>query len=381
MIRLAINASSLLVPHTGIAAYTRNLALALKASGEVDPMFFYRFGWSNEIRQAALPGAAGLRATILKWIPRPYWLGRLGVQQRAFSKGTRAHAFDLYHEPGFLPLRFDGPTVITIHDLSPLRFPETHPADRVRNIEKYLPKAVEQAAKILVDSEFVKREVMELLGVDAAKVRPVLLGVSDEFAPRTRQQTAEILGKHGLAHGGYMLAVGTLEPRKNLIQGIEAHAELPGQLRQRFPLVIAGSKGWLTEALEKRIGDAERRGDVRWLGYVPAEDLPYLYAGARLLIYPSLYEGFGLPVLEAMASGVPVVTSNRASIPEVAGDAAVMVDPQDRRVLREAIARIAADETYWRDRAERGLARARRFTWQRCAAETFAVYREVLGPA
>jgi alpha-1,3-rhamnosyl/mannosyltransferase len=381
MIRLAFNASSLLVPHTGIGAYTRNLGSALRASGEVDPLFFYGLGWSSEIRQAALPGAASLRASILKWIPRPYWLKRLGIQQRSFNQGARAHRFDLYHEPGFLPFRFDGPTVITIHDLSPLRYPETHPADRVRNIREYLPKAVEQAARIIVDSAFVKREVMDLLGVDAGRVRPILLGVTAEFKPRGEEETAACLRKYGLQHGGFMLAVGTLEPRKNLLQGIEAHAALPAQVRDRMPFVVAGAKGWLTDALEKRISAAEACGEVRWLGYVPAEDLPLLYAAARLLIYPSIYEGFGLPVLEAMASGVPVVTSDRASLPEVAGDAAIMIDPDDRDALRDAILSLAEDDRYARERAALGVAQARRFSWERCAQETIAVYREVLGQA
>jgi glycosyltransferase involved in cell wall biosynthesis len=378
VIRLALNASSLLVPHTGIGAYTRNLASALRASGEVDPLFFYGLGWSNEIRQAALPGVASLRATILKWIPRPYWLKRLGIQQRSFNQGARAHRFDVYHEPGFLPFRFDGPTVITIHDLSPLRYPETHPPDRVRNIKEYLPKAVEQAARIIVDSAFVKREVIDLLAVDPNRIHPILLGASAEFKPRGAEDTAASLHKYGLQHGGYMLAVGTLEPRKNLLQGIDAHAALPAEVRRRLPFVVAGAKGWLTEELDKRISAAEARGEVRWLGYVPAEDLPLLYAGARLLVYPSIYEGFGLPVLEAMASAVPVVTSNRASLPEVAGDAAIMVDPNDRDALRDAIARLAQDDAYARERAALGIAQARRFSWEKCAQETIAVYREVL---
>ena len=151
--------------------------------------------------------------------------------------------------------------------------------------------------------------------------------------------------------------------------------------RRRFPLVIAGPKGWLAEALEKRIAAAERRGEVRWLGYVPSTDLPLLYAGARLLVYPSLYEGFGLPVLEAMASGVPVVASNRASIPEVAGDAAVMIEPGDAARLREAMLRLLEDEREAMRRATLGLAQAARFSWQACADQTLQIYREALGAA
>jgi alpha-1,3-rhamnosyl/mannosyltransferase len=318
---------------------------------------------------------------VLKLFPRPYWLKRLGVQQRCFNRGVRQNSFDVYHEPSFLPFRFDGPTVITIHDLSPLRFPETHPPARVRNIQEYLPRAAERADKIIVDSEFVKREVVEVLRVDPARIRAIHLGVSAEYQPRTPDQTAPRLATYDLRPGRYMLAVGTLEPRKNLLHGIEAHARLPEALRKRYPLVIAGAKGWLTEELEKRIGDAQRRGEVRWLGYVPAGDLPFLYSGARLLIYPSLYEGFGLPVLEAMASGVPVITSNRASLPEVAGDAGIMLEPDDSDALRDAMRGLIDDETESRRRIALGLQQAGRFSWTACARDTLAVYREVMRPA
>ncbi len=380
-IRVGISALSLLVPHTGIGSYTRNLGNALVATEGVEARFFYGYGWSAEVRQAGLTGAARLRTSVLKIIPRPYWLMRLGVQQRCFTRGARKQAFDVYHEPAFFPFRYAGTTVITIHDLSPLRHPETHPVERVRQFEKRLPWAAGVAAKIIVDSHFVKREVMDLLGVDEQRIRPIHLGVTDEYHPRPPPATAACLARYGLQRGAYVLAVGTLEPRKNLLEALEAHAQMSDAQRQRFPLVIAGPKGWLAAALEKRIEAAERRGEVRWLGYVPAADLPLLYAGASLLVYPSLYEGFGLPVLEAMASGVPVVASNRASLPEVAGDAAVMIEPGDATRLRDAMLALLEDEREAARRATLGLSQAARFTWEKCAHETLQVYRETLGAA
>ena len=374
-IRLAMNASPLLLPHTGIAAYTRNLAQALLRSGEVDARFFYGFGWSREIRAAALPGAGGLRAVLLKLLPRPYWLKRLGVQQRNFARGVRQHGFDVYHEPSFLSFRFPGPSVITIHDLSPLRYPETHPPERVRNIKQYLPDAIARAARIITDSEFVKREVVETLQVDPRRIEAIHLGVSPDYRPRRADETSACLARYGLQHGSYVLAVGTLEPRKNLVEAVEAHASLPEPLRKRLPLVIAGAKGWLSAELEERIAADE----VRWLGYVPAADLPVLYSAARLLVYPSIYEGFGLPVLEAMASGIPVLTSDQASLPEVAGEAALMVNPREREALRNAILRLVEDSREAARRVELGLVQARRFTWERCAERTLSVYRQALG--
>jgi len=380
-LRVGISALSLLVPHTGIGPYTRNLGNALRAMEDVQARFFYGCGWSPEVRQAALTGAASLRTSLLKIIPRPYWLMRLGVQQRCFTRGARAEAFDVYHEPAFFPFRFAGTTVITIHDLSPLRHPETHPPERVRQFETRLPWAAGVATKIIVDSHFVKREVMDLLRVDEERIRPIHLGVSAEYHPRPPTATAACLAGYGLERGRYVLAVGTLEPRKNLVEALEAHAQMNEAQRQRFPLVIAGPKGWLAQALERRIQAAEGRGEVRWLGYVPAADLPLLYAGASLLVYPSLYEGFGLPVLEAMASGVPVVASNRASLPEVAGDAAVMIEPGDATRLRDAMLGVLEDEREAARRASLGLSQAARFTWEACAQHTVRVYREALGAA
>lgn len=377
-IRLAMNGSSLLMPHTGIASYTRNLALALRASGAAELSMFYGVGWSEEIRSSPLPGAGGLKDAILKLIPRPYWLKRLGIQQHRFDAGVRGRGFDLYHEPAFLPFRFDGPIVITIHDLSPLRYPETHPPERVANFRRYLPDAIERAARIIVDSAFVGREVIEMFGVDPARVKPTLLGVSADYRPRTAAETAAVMAKYGLERERYVFAVGTLEPRKNLIQAIEAHSLLPETVRRRAPLVVAGAKGWVTGALEERIAAAERSGDVRWLGYVPAAELPLLYAAARLFVYPSIYEGFGFPPLEAMASGVPVVSSNQASLPEVAGDAAVMVDPYDREALREAMRTFVEDDEEVRRRAALGYVQAAKFTWQKCSEQTVGVYRQAM---
>ncbi len=376
--KVALNGGSLLSTHTGIASYTRNLALALRAGAEVELTLFYGMRWSSEIRGAPLPGAGGLKNAILKVIPRPYWLKRLGIQQRRFDSGVRRMGIDLYHEPAFLPFRFDGPTVITIHDLSPLRYPETHPAERVRNLRQHLPEAIERAARIIVDSEFVGREVVEFFGVDPARVCPTHLGVSANYRPRTAAETAACMAKYRVERGRYVFAVGTLEPRKNLIQAIEVHAKLPEAVRQRAPLVVAGAMGWMTGELEAKLAAARRRGGVRWLGYVPAADLPLLFSAARFLVYPSIYEGFGLPVLEAMASGIPVITSNQASLPEVAGKAAIMVEPRDGEALREAMLRLIDDENEVRRRIELGHAQAARFSWAACAAKTLSVYRQAI---
>jgi alpha-1,3-rhamnosyl/mannosyltransferase len=375
--RVALNAWSLNSPHTGIASYTRNLAMALRDLGGVELMLFYGFSWSPALREAPVPGMGAMKALVKRLLPDPYGLTR-AIQQVRFTQGVGDFKPELYHEPSFLPFRFAGPMVVTVHDLSPIRYPDTHPGARVQELKKRLPAAIASASAVIVDSDFVRREVIGHFGVDPDRVTAIHLGVSGAFRPRSASDIAPILQKHGLRHRGYVLAVGTLEPRKNLMQAINAHAELPERIRRSTHLVIAGMKGWLARELEARIRVAEERGEVRWLGYVPPSDLPLLYAGAQLFVYPSLYEGFGLPVLEAMASGVPVITSNQASLPEVAGEAAIMVDPRNRNALREAMLRLIEDKAEVRRRSELGLAQAAKFTWRACAENTLAVYRKAL---
>ncbi len=375
---LALNAWSLMSPQTGIAAYTSNLARALQSSEEVDVHFFYGLHWSSEIRDAPMRAMDATKKTILSLVPKPYEVAQ-AIKQWRFNAGVRKFKPTVYHEPNYLSLKFDGPTVITIHDLSHIKYAKTHPAERVRVMNKLLPGCIARAAAIIVDSHFVGNEVIKEFGVPPEKVHPIYLGVSAEFKPRSHQEIAFDLSKYDISPGGYVLAVGTLEPRKNLIQAINAYVGLPESVRKRMPLAIAGMKGWLSGPLEARISQFEARGEVRWLGYVPKEVLPKLYSGAKALIYPSLYEGFGLPALEAMASGIPVITSNRSSLPEVVGDVGLIVDPEDVDDLRLQLHRVFEDHDLVARLGVSGVERAKLFSWAACAAQTLAVYKQVSG--
>ncbi len=377
-LKLVLNAWSLMSPQTGIAAYTRNLARALQANEVVKPYFFYGLHWSDEIRDTPMRAMGVTKNAILKLVPKPYEVAQT-VKQWRFNAGVRKFRPDVYHEPNYLSLKFDGPTVITIHDLSHIKYANTHPAERVRVMNKLLPGCIARAAAIIVDSNFIGSEVIKEFGVPPEKVHPIYLGVSAEFRPRPYTEIARDLSEYDLSPGSYVLAVGTLEPRKNLIQAINAYVGLPESVRKRMPLAIAGMKGWLSGSLEARIRQFEARGEVRWLGYVPKEVLPELYAGAKALIYPSLYEGFGLPALEAMASGIPVITSNRSSLPEVVGDVGLVVDPEDVDDLRLQLCRVFEDRDLGARLGILGIERAKSFTWGACAAQTLAVYKKVSG--
>ena len=323
--------------------------------------------------------SAALRAVrqIVRATPGARTVANMLMQQR-FTAGTRRHGITLYHEPNFLAFRYRGPTVVTVHDLSWIRFAQTHPADRVRRMNRAMPTVVRQAAHIVVDSDFIRREVIDYYGVAPARISTVALGVTDAFAPRAPHQCAALLSRLGLAYGSYLLAVGTLEPRKNLATVLAAFARLPAAQRARNPLVIAGGMGWRMDGFSHALSAMLASGEVRLTGYVAQDDLPLLYAGARMLLYPSLYEGFGLPPLEAMASGVPVIVSDRASLPEVVGDAALQVDALDAIALAEQITRLLEDDRLHARLREAGLIRARQFSWDTCARRTLAIYRAVL---
>jgi O-antigen biosynthesis alpha-1,3-rhamnosyltransferase len=190
-----------------------------------------------------------------------------------------------------------------------------------------------------------------------------------------------VLIPKGLAYRSYILCVGTLEPRKNLGLVIHAYSSMPESYRSRRPLVIVGMRGWLTSGLEKMTRPLVASGQIRVLGYASETDLAALYAGAHVLVYPSLYEGFGLPPLEAMASGTPVIVSNRSTLPEVVGTAGIQIEATDTAGLVEALNELDQDAEAWQARAQASLARAACFSWRRCAEETLAVYRKVLAPS
>jgi alpha-1,3-rhamnosyl/mannosyltransferase len=264
-----------------------------------------------------------------------------------------------------------------VHDLSWLSYPDAHPVERVRFLDKHLPGTLARADLVLTDSEFIAAEIASRFALPRAKIRAIPLGVDAAYHPRTAEEILATLAKYGLEHSAYLLVVATLEPRKNLARLVRAYAALPVSTQARHPLVIVGARGWLNEAFERAIAPLETAGTARRLGYVDERELPLLYAGAHAFAFPSLYEGFGLPVLEAMASGVPALTSNVSSLPEVAGDSALTVDPLDEASLRAGLERLL-DDSGWRERAiAEGMTRARKYPWSRCVDATIDAYRAV----
>ncbi|MBV7528330.1 D-inositol-3-phosphate glycosyltransferase [Pseudomonas fluorescens] len=374
--RIALNARILQAPRTGIGHYVAELATALARESDVELSLFHGWGWSSTLPEAAMPGYSRL-TPLLRQIPGAYQ-ARRWLEQKRFDQRP-AQAIDLYHEPSLWPLSFDGPTVITLHDLTHLHYPQTQPPARLREIERRVADGVQQASLILTDSQYIADEAQAHFRLPAQRFVVAPLGVAARFHPREPEAIDQVLKAHGVEAREYFLCVGTLEPRKNLTLALRAHARLPETVRQRFPLLIVGMAGWQREQFSEELHQALASGHVCLLGYLPDEHVAQLLAGARALIFPSLYEGFGLPVLEAMACGTPVILTRRSAMPEVAGSAGNYIEPDDPDGLRNAMSRLIEDPAHWQACREAGLLQAGLFTWERCAQVTASAYRQAMG--
>ena len=301
---------------------------------------------------------------------------RRGLRWISGWEARKALRSALVHGPNyFLPLESEV-GVITIHDLSVFRYPETHPPSRLLSFERQFASSLERAVHVITDSETIRRELIATFSVPPEDVTAVPLGVDPNFYPMETDEIATTLAKWNLRPGEYGLSVSAFEPRKKIAELIRAWRGLPFSVKSAYPLVLAGAAGWLNEELKEDISAAESEGWLKFLGYVPEAELPRLYAGARLFIYPSIYEGFGLPPIEAMASGTPVIVADRSCLPEICGDAARFIDPDDMADFNSAIEQSLCDDRWRSATRTRGIERAGLYRWGRCVADTVEVYKK-----
>lgn len=364
--RLAITVDPLCSRMGGIGRYTWELVKGLRQHPDIDHLHYYLNGrWIADVDamihdEPVFETSSG-------------WLGR---KLAPWREQRRIHG-TLFHGTNFFLPAEAKRGVITVHDLSVLRFPELHPIERVRDYERHFARSLSVAGHVITPSETIRREVIDDLGVVPGKVTAIALAASPDYRPREAADVAPVLSKHGLTYGEYCLSVATIEPRKKLKETLAAWEDLPASLRRRYPLVIVGGTGWANDSIRAKIEAGERAGWVRNLGFFPEEELPHLYSGARVLLYPSTYEGFGLPAVEAMAAGIPCIVSGKSCLVEVTKGAAMESDPDDTPAYREAIVRALSDDA-WRQRAiTASLAVASGYSWRRCVEETVAVYRKV----
>jgi glycosyltransferase involved in cell wall biosynthesis len=369
-IRVAVDATAVPARLTGAGVYAARLLAALARRDDLELEAFCAPGAAAAL---AAPGLR-LRPVALARAGRP---ARIAWTQLLAGRAAGGLPADLLHGVHYeLPLRTRLPAVVTVHDLTMLTHPEWHQASKVRYFAWAIRRAVAAARRVLCVSATTAHDLGELLGVPPERVDVTPLGTDLRPAPAGAVQA--VRRRLGI-DGPYLLGLGTVEPRKDLPTLVRAFASLAGELPHR--LVLAGLAGWGAGELAAAVaasGVAER---VLLAGYVPEADKAALLTGAEVFAYPSRYEGFGLPVLEAMACGTPAVTTTGGSLPEVGGDAAVLVEPGDAGALAAAIAKLAADPAARQDAAARGLRRAATFTWRRCADLTAAAYRRAVGLA
>jgi glycosyltransferase involved in cell wall biosynthesis len=285
-----------------------------------------------------------------------------------------------YNAPPLCPC----PTVVTIHDISFEHYPQFFsPRDRLI-LKTLVPLSARRARRIITVSEHAKGEIMACYDITADKIAVTYEAAGEQFRPITNPTALQtVRTKYGIPDGPFILALGNLQPRKNIRRLVEAFARLDLSQRKvqsllQSTLVIAGKAQWRESEIFQSVRDRGLEDAVILPGYVDDADLPALYSAATVFVYPSLYEGFGLPPLEAMACGTPVISSNAASLPEVVSDAALTIDPTDIDALAQALVEVLSSPERQEDLRQRGLRRVAQFSWDRCAAETLSVYREVL---
>lgn len=363
--RIGLDIGKAVPPRDGIGNFTYELLqglLPLFRDGD-DELLLYAPTASRSHEPGGLLEKLGPLARGITWqgtVPRP------------------EDGLDLYHSTAWhVPAGLRCPLLFTCYDLTFVTHPDCHTWGNKVHCAAGLLTADLQEAHFLAISEDAKQELQNVLGVEAERIDVVYPAPAGRFAPLDRERVQKRLTERLGLEGGFLLAVGTIEPRKNLLRLLEAYGRLDEALRQRYPLLLAGGAGWQDAAELDRVLARPTLSGVRRLGRVEDDVLLDLYNGAAVFAYPSLAEGFGLPIVEAMACGTAVLTSAVSATAEVAGDAALLVDPQDTDAIADGLGRLLADDTLRRRLAEAGRRRAADFSWQKAAKQTQTLYHRV----
>jgi len=356
--------------NAGISQYIRQVVTAMSQLPDVPDMHLFVSGSLEGLFTEKIALHRTLRATAHPLI-------RIVWEQCVLPQLIVRLRFDVFHSPAYvLPVVCPCRSVVTVLDAAFIRHPETFPRLHRKYLTYFTGKAVRKADAVIVISESTRRDVVEIFGALPEKVVTIFPGVSEIFKPASDTETHKVRRRYGL-RDSTVLYLGTIEPRKNVTTLVAAFAEVRRALGGNCELVIAGAKGWGCEGMGRLVDDLGIADAVRFIGYVPGDLLPALYSAASVFVYPSLYEGFGLPPLEAMACGTPVITSNTSSLPEVVGDAGIMVDPRDTDALAEAIVNVLRNKELCEEMRFKGLARAKKFSWEETARRTLKVYENV----
>ncbi|NLG28782.1 MAG: glycosyltransferase family 4 protein [Chloroflexi bacterium] len=373
--RVIIDYTAAVRQGAGIGRYTRGLVRALAELDRTNRYVLFSAGRNNE---GGWPANFALCSVPLTDRHLSILWQRLRLP---LPIELRTGCADILHSPDFvLPASLARRKVLTVHDLSFMRYPECSSPALLEYLMDAVPRSVARADVLLADSESTRADLVELLHAPAERVVVVYAGVETRFARQPAEAVHAVLDKYKLRQP-FILGLGTLQPRKNYARLIRAYHQLRREHGVPHQLVIGGGRGWLYEEIDATIAELGLGEQVRLPGFVDDADLPALYSAADVFAFPSLYEGFGIPILEAMGCGTPVVTANASSLPEVAGDAALLVDPNDVPALAHALWRLIDDVALRDALVARGAAQVARFTWQSAAERLLSVYHETLGQA
>ena len=394
--RVVLGADPLFQPATGIGNYTRHLASNLLALQLVEALTLYANGVALPGERLAsiidpptesVPGqgshrtsatGAGLLSTLRGPLASRGWALRAYQILMPMIDRVRLHAHRdaVFHSPNYLLPAFAGPTVVTIHDLSIQRYPRYHPAGRVRFLDARIKDAAANATHIITDSNCVKAEILEHFGLNETRVTAIPLAAGEQFRPRSEEDCHAVLEALKIRYKEFFFFASTIEPRKNLLRICAAYKALREAGKTDWPIIFVGGAGWKSEAEHQEIQSLVQRGWAQYLGFVDAATLPILYSAASALVFPSIYEGFGLPALEAQQSGTRVITSCGSAMAEFASEHDLLVDPLEVDSLIEAmdtvVERVLADDGRPLQFAGSGL------SWQKTARLTAEVYKKVL---
>jgi glycosyltransferase involved in cell wall biosynthesis len=370
--RIAFDGTTLRPERTGVGYYTEHLLQHLVREASAD-----RFIVLSNKR----PETTALPSNVRVAYDRRALFQLAWMQLLAPRMLESIHADLAHFTNGIIPLATGVPTVVTIHDMSLTLYPQYHPLRRVVLNRPLVRLAARRASAIITVSHSAKRDIVGLYGLDPERVHVIHEAAAPSFRPVSDRETLEaVRRKYGLPDR-FILYVGTIEPRKNLKRLLDAFASRRDTGDLRPALVCVGPYGWLSRGLKRRLAALGADRAVRFTGYVPFADLPAIYSLCEMFVFPSLYEGFGLPVMEAMACGAPAIVGRNAALVEIAGGAAEVIDPLDTEMLGDAMVSLATDPERRRHIGQMGLERSRRFSWERAARQTLAVYRAAAGSA
>ncbi len=376
--KLLVNLNSLQYPLTGIGEYTLNLVKQLLLDErvvDIRGMHLHRHLSRQQIGQLVkkfdVPPNNSLKQKSKYAISRQgklHLLGKVARKVLHIYSGIRLRWFKhlhgeyVYWEPNYTCQKHNGIVIPTIHDLSHLDCPHYHPQDRVRHLNKELPGTLARADHVIAVSDYTKQNLMHHFKIPEEAISIVSPSISTDFYPREPQECVGVTKKYNLP-AQFILSVGTLEPRKNVTGLLQAYRLLPTELKQQYPLVLVGKRGWLLEEMDALLQPMLASGEVIWLGFVDRKDLPYIYSAAALLAYVSFYEGYGMPIAEAMACGTAVVASNSTSMVEASGDSVCHVAPTDHQAIADGMCKLLLDDHYRQQQQFEGLEVSRTRSW------------------